>query len=74
MSEAQDKPLPYRPSHETMTFQRTFIHYLVPHRNKMVFGNSNSNYLKGWSTVPWQHTGYYLTNADIVGTANLSTK
>ena len=51
-TDLQDALAPLDSANSTMTFTRTFIHYLVLYRNiPVITGEVN----RGWSTVPWQH-------------------
>ena len=58
---------------QTMSFKRTFIHYLGYHRNA-VKRYPSGRIDTGWSKLPWQSTHYYLKPSDIIGMANLSTR
>ena len=64
-----------QPASETMTFSRTFIHYLEPKRNITVKDTTYGHILNtGWSILPWQYTGYYWRDTDHVALCNLATK
>ena len=52
-TDVQDTLAPPDSANSTMTFTRTFIHYLVLYRNIPVIAGEEVN--RGWSTVPWQH-------------------
>ena len=52
-TDVHDTMAPRDSANSTMTFTRTFIHYLVLYRNIPVIAGEEVN--RGWSTVPWQH-------------------
>lgn len=52
-TDAQDTMAPPDSANSTMTFTRTFIHYLVLYHNIPVIAGEEVN--RRWSTVPWQH-------------------